>query len=108
MFSKYVSIDGVAINYFHTGASTLPETTPALDRGKLILFLHGAGSNAHTWNKQLAHCEANHSAVAVDLPGHGRSGSTEGLPDLGAHVRFLDRFAGALALRPFVLVGRAL
>ena len=108
MFSKYVSIDGVAINYFHTGASTLPDTTPPLDRGELMLFLHGAGSNAHTWNKQLAHCEASHSALALDLPGHGRSGSTEGLPDLAAHARFLGRFADALALRPFVLVGRAL
>jgi len=108
MFSKYVSVDGVAINYFHTGRSTLPEVTPALDRGELLLFLHGAGSNAHTWHRQLAYSEQQHSAVAVDLPGHGRSGSTEGLPDLDAHVRFTAAFADALALRPLVLIGRAL
>ena len=108
MFSKYVHVDGVAINYFHTGASTLPDVTPALDRGELLLFLHGAGSNGHTWHQQLAHLEPHHSAVAVDLPGHGRSGSTEGLPDLDAHVRFMTAFAEALPLRPFVLVGRAL
>jgi pimeloyl-ACP methyl ester carboxylesterase len=108
MFSKYVSIDGVAINYFHTGGSTLPDVTPSLARGELMLFLHGAGSNAHTWHRQLAHLETAHSGVAVDLPGHGRSGSTEGLPDLAAHVRFLRSFAEALALRPFVLIGRAL
>jgi len=108
MFSKYVSIGGVAINYFHTGASTLPDVTPALDRGELLVFLHGAGSNAHTWHRQLAHFEAAHSAVAFDFPGHGRSGSTEGLPDLDAHVRCTAAFADALALRPMVLVGRAL
>ncbi len=108
MFSKYVRIGGVAINYFHTGPSTLPEVTPALDRGELLLFLHGAGSNAHTWHRQLAHVAAKHSALAVDLPGHGRSGSTEGLPDLDAHVRFTAAFAAALALRPCVLIGRAL
>lgn len=108
MFSKYVSVDGVALNYFHTGASTLPDVTPALDQGELLLFLHGAGSNAHTWQRQLVHFGAAHAAVALDFPGHGRSGSTEGLPDLDAHVRCLGGFAAALALRPFVLVGRAM
>jgi len=108
MFSKYVSLDGVAINYFHTGPSTLPGTPPALARGELLVFAHGAGSNAHTWHRQLTHLEAAHSALAFDFPGHGRSGSTEGLPDLAAHVRLLADFAAALALRPFVCVGRAL
>ena len=82
MFSKYVNVDGVAVNYFHTGASTLPDVRPALDQGELLLFLHGAGSNAHTWHRQLAHIEGQHSGIALDLPGHGRSGSTEGLADL--------------------------
>jgi len=108
MFSKYVTIDGVAVNYFHTGASTLPGTPPALERGELLVFLHGAGSNAHTWHRQLAHCETAHSGLAVDFPGHGRSGSTEGLADLDAHVRCLTGVTDALARRPFVLVGRAL
>ena len=108
MFSKYATVDGTALNYFHTGTSTLPGVPPALDRGELLLFLHGAGSNAHTWHHQLKHFEGAHSALALDFPGHGRSGSTEGLPDLDAHVRCLAAFAQDLRLRPAVLVGRAL
>ncbi|MGH7789780.1 MAG: alpha/beta fold hydrolase [Candidatus Binatia bacterium] len=108
MFSKYVSIDGVAVNYFHSGASTLPGVVPALDQGELLLLLHGAGSNAHTWHHQVEHFGAAHAVLAPDLPGHGRSGSTEGLADLDAHVHWLDRYAEVLHLRPFVLVGRAL
>lgn len=108
MFSKYVSIDGVAVNYFHSGPSTLPGVVPALDRGELLLLLHGAGSNAHTWHRQIEHFGAAHAVLAPDLPGHGRSGSTEGLADLAAHVQWLDAYAEALHLRPFVLVGRAL
>ena len=108
MFSKYATVGGVALNYFHTGASTLPGTPPALDRGELLLFLHGAGSNGHTWHRQLEYFDAAHSAVALDFPGHGRSGSTEGLADIDAHVRCLAAFADALRLRPAVLVGRAL
>jgi pimeloyl-ACP methyl ester carboxylesterase len=108
MFSKYVTVDGVAINYFHTGRSTLPDAAPALDCGALLFFLHGAGSNGHTWHRQLAHFDAAHSAVALDFPGHGRSGSSEGLSDLDAHVRCTHGFATSLGLRPFVLVGRAM
>ena len=108
MFSKYVAVEGVATNYFHTGPSTLPDITPALDQGELLLFLHGAGSNGHTWHRQLAHLETRHSALAIDFPGHGRSGSIAGLPDVDAHVRFTAALARALAPRPCVLVGRAL
>jgi len=108
MFAKYVSVDGTALHYFHTGASTLPDVPPALDRGELLVLLHGAGSNAHTWHRQLAHWEGRHSAVALDFPGHGRSGSTEGLPDIDMHVRCVTQFSETLALRPAVVVGRAL
>lgn len=108
MYSKYVSVAGTAVNYFHTGPSTLPGVAPSLDRGELFLFLHGAGSNAHTWHRQLEFFEGKHSAVAFDFPGHGRSGSTEGLPTIEAYADFVHTFASALGLRPFVLVGRAM
>jgi pimeloyl-ACP methyl ester carboxylesterase len=78
MFTKYGSVDRVAVNYFHTGLSTLPGVAPPLDRGELLLFLHGAGSNAHTWHRQLAHLEPHHSAVAVAFPAHGRPAGLDG------------------------------
>lgn len=108
MFSKYLTVGGTALSYFHTGASTLPNVPPALDRGELLVFLHGAGSNAHTWHRQLAHFEATHSGLALDFPAHGRSGGTEGLDTLDAHVACLEEFAAALGLRPAVVVGRAM
>jgi 3-oxoadipate enol-lactonase/4-carboxymuconolactone decarboxylase len=108
MFSKYVDVGGVAVNYFHGGRSTLPGSPPEMERGELLLFLHGAGSNAHTWRRQIEHFEQAHSPLAVDLPAHGRSGATEGLPTLDEMVRFTVSFAAALSLRPFVFVGRAM
>jgi pimeloyl-ACP methyl ester carboxylesterase len=108
MRSKYVTVDGVAVNYFHTGPSTLPTAPPALDRGAALLLLHGAGSNAHTWRAQVEHLDTAHSAVAFDFPGHGRSGSTEGLHSIDAHAAFAGAFADAIRLRPAVVVGRAM
>lgn len=108
MRSKYANIGGVAVNYFHTGPSTLPGTVPALDQGALLLFLHGAGSNAHTWHRQVEHFGRAHSAVAVDFPGHGRSGSTEGLGGIEVYANFTAAFVEALRLRPAVVVGRGM
>jgi pimeloyl-ACP methyl ester carboxylesterase len=105
MRSKYVQVDGVATNYFHTGPSTLPDIVPALDRGELLLFVHGAGWNANLWRRQLEHFGAQHSGVALDFPAHGRSGSFEGFHDLEHYANFLTAFVDALDLRPFVLVG---
>jgi 3-oxoadipate enol-lactonase len=108
MFSKFVDVAGTAIHYFHNGPSSLPGTPPDLAPGELLVFLHGAGSNAHTWRRQIEHFEGLHGALAFDLPAHGRSGATDGLATV-AEMRELTRaFAAALRLRPFVFVGRAM
>lgn len=105
MFSKYVCVDDVPLHYCHTGPSTLPDVPPALDRGELVLCAHGAGWTARTWRRQLVDLEPQHSGVAFDFPGHGRSGSLQGLPDLDAHVRCLAGFASAVLRRPAVCAG---
>jgi 3-oxoadipate enol-lactonase len=102
---KYTDVDGVAVHYFHTGATTLPDRVPPLGQGELLLFLHDAGGNGNLFRHQLDYFGGRHSAVAPDLPGHGRSGATEGLGTFDAHVAFVSSFADRLALRPFVFVG---
>lgn len=41
------------------------------DRPAELVFLHGGGQNAHTWDTLLLMLDR--PAVAIDLPGHGRS-----------------------------------
>ncbi|MFF2110713.1 alpha/beta fold hydrolase [Rhodococcus koreensis] len=41
------------------------------DKSPQIVFLHGGGQNAHTWDSVLLHL--NVPALAIDLPGHGYS-----------------------------------
>jgi len=105
--AKYVTVGDVAVHYLHSGPTTLPDVPPALDRGRLLVLLHAAGSNAGMWRRQLA-VAADHSVVALDLPGHGRSSGVEGLPTIDAYADFVLRFASALRLRPFELVGRSM
>ena len=106
--TKYVTVEGNALHYLHTGPTTLPDVCPALDRGRLFVLVHAAGSNAGMWRRQLAGLGAEHSALAFDLPGHGRSSGVEGLPTVEAYADVLEASIAALGLRPFVLVGRSM
>jgi pimeloyl-ACP methyl ester carboxylesterase len=106
--NKYATVDGVAVHYLHSGPTTLPEVPPALDRGRLFVLVHAAGSNAAMWRRQIEAAAHENSVVAMDLPGHGRSSGIDGLSSVEAYADFVVSFARALRLRPFVLVGRSM
>ena len=78
------------------------------DDRPVLLLIHGAGMDATVWQLQtrwLAHHGVR--AVAVDLPGHGRSG---GAP-LGSVVAMADwtaRFLEAAALAPAHVAGHSM
>jgi esterase len=72
-----------------------------------IVFLHGGGQNARTWD--LVALALGRPAVAVDLPGHGRS---DWRPDRDywpwRNAEAIQVVLDALAFRPVVLVGMSL
>lgn len=74
-----------------------------------VLFLHGGGLNAHTWDLVCAALRRERHCLALDQRGHGES---EWSPEMDysteSQVGDLDAFADALALRRFVLVGMSL
>jgi pimeloyl-ACP methyl ester carboxylesterase len=86
----------------------LPGTVPPLEQGRLFVFVHDAGGTAGIWRPQIEAFGHRHSALAVDLPGHGRSDGLEGLADPDAYAVFLAALAEVLSLRPLVLVGSGL
>jgi 2-succinyl-6-hydroxy-2,4-cyclohexadiene-1-carboxylate synthase len=59
--------------------------------GSPLVLLHGFTGSAETWRDLRSGTEKNHTVVAVDFPGHGRSTSP---PDPRRYA--LDRFAGDL------------
>jgi len=108
MPTKYITVAGTAVHYFHGGPTTLPNVVPDLSRGELLLFIHAAGSNGNTWHQQLAAFTDRHSPLAFDFPGHGRSGGTESLKSIEAYRDFLIAFMDMMRPRPSLLVGRSM
>ncbi len=105
---KYVLIDGVATYLHHTGATTLPDTPPATSQGEVVLCLHGTGRHGGDFEALLTSLESEHSPIAFDQPGHGRSGSLDSLGAIDRMRDFTRALAEKLSLRPHVLVGHSL
>jgi pimeloyl-ACP methyl ester carboxylesterase len=74
-----------------------------------VVFLHGGGLNAHTWDVVCAALRREQHCVAFDQRGHGES---EWSPEMDyrieSHVADLDAFFDALAIERCVLVGMSL
>jgi pimeloyl-ACP methyl ester carboxylesterase len=74
-----------------------------------VLFLHGGGLNAHTWDLVCAALRQERHCLALDQRGHGES---EWSPEMDytteSHVADLDAFVRHRALDRFVLVGMSL
>jgi esterase len=74
-----------------------------------VVFLHGGGLNAHTWDLVCAALRREQHCVALDQRGHGES---EWSPEMDyrieSHVADLEAFFDALAIERCVLVGMSL
>jgi pimeloyl-ACP methyl ester carboxylesterase len=74
-----------------------------------ILFLHGGGLNAHTWDLVCLGLRREHHCLALDQRGHGDS---EWSPEMDytteSHVGDLEAFVDRVGLDRFVLVGMSL
>ena len=74
-----------------------------------VVFLHGGGLNAHTWDLVCASLKPERHCLALDQRGHGES---EWSPEMDyateSHAGDLDAFVGALGLERFVLIGMSL
>jgi len=74
-----------------------------------ILFLHGGGLNAHTWDLVCLGLRRDRHCLALDQRGHGDS---EWSPEMDysteSHVGDLEAFVDRVGLDRFVLVGMSL
>lgn len=105
---KYVTVDGNATFLRHTGPTTLPDTPPDLSRGELVLCFHGASWTSASFENLLGALATEHSALAFDFPGHGRSGGIDSLGSVERITGYARALVEKLALRPAVLLGHEL
>lgn len=60
-----------------------------------MVFIHGSGGTGHFWEAQVEGLAGRVNTVALDLPGHGRSGK-EGKDAVGDYARSVVQFVEAI------------
>ena len=97
-----VQVDDVVAHASTGGADITGSDEPA------VLLIHGAGMDSTVWQLQTRYL-AHHGfrAVAVDLPGHGRSDG-EPLTSIAGMADWVMRFTDAAGLTPVHAVGHSM
>lgn len=108
MPQKYVTVRDVATLVHHRGPTTLPGSPPRTDRGATIICCHDAGTDGNQFAALMDHLAADHSPIAYDQPGHGRSASLDSLGSIDTMVAHLGELGDTWSIDRPVLVGEGM
>ncbi len=92
-----VQINGRSVNYVELGTGD-----------QTVLFIHGLGGSWQNWLENLPRVAESHRAIALDLPGFGRSEMPVEPISITGFAAAVDAFCDALGLGPVVLVGNSM
>ena len=76
-------------------------------KGQRILYVHGTGCNGGLWNRHMAVIAEEHTPVAIDLPGHGKS-SGNGFRGVADYTHFVMELAKHLGWNRYLVAGHSL
>jgi pyruvate dehydrogenase E2 component (dihydrolipoamide acetyltransferase) len=97
-----VDAGGIAINYLRMGESAQGAEGPP------IVMIHGFGGDLNNWMFNQPMLAERHATLALDLPGHGRSGKTVAAPDVAGLSGTLVALLDALEIEQAHLAGHSL
>src|SRR5580658_369832 len=76
-------------------------------RGPAILLIHGVAGSSRTWDEVVALLARDHTVIAPDLFGHGKSDKPPGDYSLGAHASSLRDLLSVLGIARATVVGQS-
>lgn len=88
--------DGVEMVYYFKG------------KGKVVLFLHGGGLGALSYNKLLDNLAKDYLVIAPDIPGFGDSYLSDKDWNLKKYSQFFSSFIKELGLKNIIVVGHSM
>jgi pimeloyl-ACP methyl ester carboxylesterase len=95
---RFVQMRGLRFHYLDWGGE-----------GDAIVFLHGGGLTAHTWDLVSLLLRNEYRCIALDQRGHGDTDWSDDLDyEIDAFAADIAAFVGELGLERFVLVGQSL
>ena len=77
-------------------------------KGDILLLIHGLGSNAKAWSKNIPALSRDHRVIAVDLPGYGTSDKGHYQYTLSFYATVLKEFLAGLGVDEAVFIGHSM
>jgi pimeloyl-ACP methyl ester carboxylesterase len=93
-----LEIGGRRVNYVDIGEG----------EGPPVVFVHGLGGCWQNWLENLPRIAQERRALALDLPGFGRSEMPAGEVSISGYARCVEEFCERLELGPVALVGNSM
>ncbi len=95
--TKQLEINGRSVNYVDIG-----------EGNQTVVFIHGLGGSWQNWLENLPRTAESCRAIALDLPGFGRSEMPTEPISITGFASTVDSFCDQLGLGPVVLVGNSM
>jgi len=92
-----ISDDGVMINYYIKGSEK-----------KALVFVHGYSCSSEYWWPQLEYFSKEHTVIAVDIAGHGKSGLNRKEYSMDSFGNDVSTVVEHLDLEEVVLIGHSM
>lgn len=89
--------DGLEIAYFDEGKGE-----------EVILFIHGLGSYAPAWKKNIEALKNDYRCIAIDLPGYGKSSKGKYEASMAYYARVVREFLEGLDIEKATLAGHSM
>ena len=77
-------------------------------RGDVVVLIHGLGSNAKGWSRNIDALSREHRVIAVDLPGYGYSDKGAYEYSLAFYAQVLKEFLHGLGIEKATFVGHSM
>jgi pimeloyl-ACP methyl ester carboxylesterase len=92
----------------HISARGLDTFTYREGSGPPLVMLHGMAATSDCWTYVFDVLKARYTAIAPDLPGHGRSAGRARPYGLDFYVEWLDGLLGVLGVQKSILMGNSM
>jgi pimeloyl-ACP methyl ester carboxylesterase len=94
---KHVTVRGISTAYIDEG------------RGEnVLLLIHGLGTNAKSWMKNIPELSTNNRVIALDLPGYGKSDKGYYKYSMSFYAEFLMEMLKELDIDQAVFIGHSM
>lgn len=93
---RYHTVHGYRRAFVHVG------------KGPALLFIHGIGDSSETWRRVIPILARDHTVIAPDLLGHGRSDKPRADYSVAAYANGMRDLLGVLGVERVTVIGHSL